>query len=389
MVRGLGAIAIAALTAVWSFLAWFGVGLGQAASPLAVQLPFNEATAARRQLLSVISPLSRARRDELATIALRRAPLSPQPLTYLALVAERAGDEAKAQRLLDLVKSQGWHDEAVQRILYNWDVSGGDHAIALQHAEALLRQGLAADDLTADFASRSADTRFRSDLVSVLEKQGGWADRWTSLNAPGLDDGTLAALFASSRFRAARSAESLAAVASHLVQTGRARLAWRLAHGQTGLQPIRLDWLAEADFPASVVFAWQVPPTYAVQQEEGSRQVLRRQNSVGGGAVQLRFGLEPGRYRLAFPGIDPATASAWRAAIACNANPAPGVAPVGPQLDFAVDQACQLQVLSILADRGATSALPAPLLQRLGDWSMASGRTPIGQSETTTRNMRQ
>lgn len=366
MVRGFVAVAITALLGVWSFLAWFGVGLAQAGSPLAADLPFNQATTGQKQLLSGKSPLTKVQRDALALVALRRAPLSAQPLAYMALVAEQSGNEPKTQFLIQAAAQQGWHDEAVQRILYNWAASGNDHADALRHAEAMLRQGLAVEDLTKDFAVKSGDPRFRPALVAMLAKNGAWADRWAGLEALRLDDATLGALFSSLQFRQARSSQALTILAAQLVQTGRTRIGWQLAHGEQGTRPLRLDWQPETDFPASDVFGWQVPTSYALVQSDGPHQQIKRQDAAPSEPLRLRLGLAPGRYAISFPGADPAAITAWRASFTCGTSGAAPVAPAGAAVELTVDEACEQQVLTVAADIAASSPLPAPVLQRLG-----------------------
>ncbi len=366
MVRSLAAIAITALLGGWSFLAWFGLGMAQAGSPLAVRLPFNQATTAQRQLLSDASILTKAQRDNLAVLAIRRAPLSAQPLAYLALVAEQQGEEARTQFLIESARPLGWHDEAVQRILYNWAASGNDQADALRRAEALLRQGLAFEDLTADFARKSGDARFRAALVSMLSKQGAWADRWAGLEGPRLDDVTLTELSGSQQFRQTRSRESLTILAAQLVQTGRTRIAWRLAHGPQAAGPLRLDWQPEADFPASAVFSWQVPASYAVVDTAGGQQI-KRQDAARAEPARLRMGLAPGRYRVSFPGMEPDAATGWKASFTCTSRDATAPLPVDTFIDLAVAESCEQQGLFIVSDPGTPSALPAPVLQRLGD----------------------
>ncbi|MCW1401071.1 hypothetical protein OKA06_01535 [Novosphingobium sp. MW5] len=367
MVRSLIAAAVTGFLGVWSFLAWSGLGMAQAGSPFAAEMPFNQATAAQRQLLSGTFMLTTEQRTELAQVALRRAPLSAQPLAFMALLAEQAGNEPKTQSLIEAAAQQGWHDEAVQRILYNWAASGNDHVTALRHAEAMLRQGLAAEDLTADFARKAGDPGFRSALVAMLSKKGAWADRWAGLEAPRLDNSTLAALFASPQFRKERSDQSLTILASELVDTGRARLAWRLAHGGDSSRPLRLDWQPETDFPARDVFAWQVPTGYTVVLDEGAQQQIKRQDASSPEPVRLRLGLEPGRYRIAFIGADPAAKASWRAGFACDQARAAPVQPVASVIELTVDQSCQQQSLLIAADTGAGSPLPPPVLQRLED----------------------
>lgn len=367
MFRGLIAAAITALFAAWSFFAWLGLGLAQASSPLAADMPFNQATAAKRQLLTATSPLSKEERERLAMVALSRAPLSAQPLAYLALVAEQAGKEARTEFLIDAVKPLGWHDEAVQRILYNWAASGSDHAEALRHAEAMLRQNLAVQDLTGDFARKSADPQFRAALVAMLSKDGAWADRWTGMEAQKLDDASLTALVASPRFRRARSAQSLSTLAAGLVQQGRARIAWQLAHGNGGAGPIRLDWQPETSFPASDVFAWQIPSSYALAQDDAGRQQLRRQDAVPAEPLRLRLGLAPGRYRVTFPGADAAALNAWKAGLTCGPAAPPPTVPIGSGTELVVDAACQQQSFSVAAEAGAVSPLPAPIVQRIGE----------------------
>lgn len=365
MVRSLIAASITVLLAGWSFLAWSGLGMAMAGSPLAADMPFNQATAAQRQVLSDSSQLTMEQRGDLARVALQRAPLSAQPLAFLALLAEQAGNEARTELLIKAASQQGWHDEAVQRILYNWAASGNDHAAALRHAEAMLRQGLAAEDLTADFARKASDPQFRSQLATMLSKKGAWADRWAELEGTKLDDGTLTALFASPQFRNERSAQSLTVLASHLVEAGRTRLAWRLAHGEQGPRPLRLDWQSETDFPARDVFAWKIPAGYTTVLDEGARQQVKRQDATSPEPLRLRLGLAPGRYRIGFPGADAVALTSWKAGFACKTTGAAPVITVGSTIELPVDQACQQQVLVIAADIGAGSSLPSPELQRL------------------------
>lgn len=367
MFRALAAVAITALLSGWSFLAWFSLGMAQAGSPLAASLPFNQATTAQRQLLSGDPALTKAQRDELALLALRRAPLSPQPLTYLALVAEQSGEERKTEHLIEAVKALGWHDEAVQRILYNWAASGNDHPAALRHAEALLRQGLAAEDLTSDFVRKSGDARFRAAMVVMLSPKGMWADRWAALQGPRLDDLSLSELFASPGFRQGRSSEALTILAAQLVQTGRTRVAWQLAHGQQGAAPLRLDWIPEIDFPASAVFSWQIPASYAIVDAGDASARLKRQEAAPGEPARLRLGLAAGRYRIAFPAGDQTAHPGWNAGFSCDARNPGSPSPIASAIDISVDQACGQQMLFVTADVGTATMLPSPVLQRLGN----------------------
>lgn len=367
MFRGLIAVAITALLGAWSFLAWFGLGLAQAGSPLAVELPFNQATAARRQLMSGSSPLTKEQRDELALVALRRAPLSAQPLAYLALLAEQAGKEGSTRFLIDAARLQGWHDEAVQRILYNWAASGNDNAQALLRAEAMLRQNLASEDLTRDFARKGTDPVFRAAMVAMVSKDGAWADSWAGFEAPKLDDASLGALVTSPQFRQARSAQSLSILAAELVRAGRARLAWKLAHGDPGSRPLRLDWQPAADFPASDVFGWQIPASYVLVQDDAAHQQVRRQDAAPAQPLRILLGLTPGRYKVSFPGAGAAAMAGWRGGLTCGSAAAAPATPAGTDMVFTVDAACQQQVLSIAADIGVSAPLPAPVVQRLGD----------------------
>ncbi|WP_310534815.1 hypothetical protein [Novosphingobium sp.] len=340
--------------------------MAQAGPPLAVKLPFNQATMAQRQLLTGDSKLTKAQRDDLAVLAIRRAPLSAQPLAYLALVAEQQGKEARTQFLLEAARPLGWHDGAVQRILYDRAASDNNQTDALRRAEALLRQGLAFEDLTADFARKSGDARFRAALVAMLSKQGAWADRWAGLEGPHLDDVTLTELSASPQFRQVRSRESLTIFAAQLAQTGRTRIAWRLAHGPQAGGPLRLDWQPEADFPASAVFSWQLPASYPVVDTAGGQQI-KRQDAAPAEPARLRMGLAPGRYRISFPDIKAGAATGWRVGFTCSTRDAPALIPVNSSVDLAIAQSCEQQVLFIVSDPGTPSALPAPVLQRLGD----------------------
>lgn len=367
MVRSLAAVAIAALLGGWSFLAWFSLGMAQANSPLAARMPFNQASTAQRQLLIGNPELTKAQRGELALLALRRAPLSAQPLAYLALLAEEAGDERKTEHLIDAAKGLGWHDEAVQRILYNWAASESDHAATLRHAEAMLRQGLAEEDLTSDFARKSADANFRAAMVAMLSGKGMWANRWAALEAPRLDNRSLGDLFASEPFRRNRSAESLTILASQLVQSGRTRLAWQLAHARRANGPIYLDWAPETDFPASAVFSWQLPGSHTIAEAGEGKPQLKRQDAVPGDPAHLRLGLAPGRYRITFAQGSQTGFPGWNTGFSCGAERPRGFSPVVGPVDITVDPACDQQTLFVISDVGTASMLPPPLVQRLGD----------------------
>jgi hypothetical protein len=367
MVRNLAAVAIAAVLSGWSFLAWFSLGMAQANSPLAASMPFNQASTAQRQLLIGNLELTKAQREQLALVAVRRAPLSAQPLAYLALVAEEAGDERKTERLIESAKGLGWHDEAVQRILYNWAASGSDHAATLRHAEAMLRQGLAEEDLTSDFVRKSGDANFRAAMVAMLSQKGMWANRWAALEAPRLDNRSLGDLFASQQFRRNRSSESLTILASQLVHSGRTRLAWQLAHGPQASGPIHLDWLPETDFPASAVFSWQLPGSHTVAEAGEGKLQLKRQDAVPGDPARLRLGLAPGRYRITFAQGGQTGFPGWKAGFACGTDRPGSLSPVVAAIDISVDPACEQQTLFVNSDVGTASMLPPPILHRLGN----------------------
>jgi tetratricopeptide (TPR) repeat protein len=92
---------------------------------------------AQKELLKADGNLDLAR--EWAQRALRTHPLNARALTLLGLVAEREGDQTKAERLIRISGARTWRDETTAEWLFNAEIRRRDYPAALVYADALLR----------------------------------------------------------------------------------------------------------------------------------------------------------------------------------------------------------------------------------------------------------
>jgi hypothetical protein len=154
---------------------------------------------AQKELVGQNGNLDFAR--EWAQRALRSKPLDSRALTLLGLIAERKGDEKRADALMQIAGARTWRDHEAQAWLFNRDVRRGDYAQALAHADAIMRidyqplaeffpvlaaltvDGRAFEALT-DFLATSPPWRtwFLSQLSTRLANRARLTELYTALN---------------------------------------------------------------------------------------------------------------------------------------------------------------------------------------------------------------
>src|SRR6516165_2831736 len=112
---------------------------------------------------------------EWAQRALRASPLNARALTLLGLIAERNGDQKKADALMRIASARTWRDEITQPWLFNRDVGLGDYREALMHADAMMRMY---DEEQTEFFPRLAaftiDPRAFEAMIAFLATSPPW-----------------------------------------------------------------------------------------------------------------------------------------------------------------------------------------------------------------------
>jgi hypothetical protein len=121
-----------------------GLSLARSDPQAAISLIADEPAALDRivqqELLDQNSDLESAR--ERAQHVLRTNPLDARALTLLGLIAERKGDQNRADALMQIAGGRTWRDRESQAWLFNRDVRRGEYSHALRHGDAILRANL-------------------------------------------------------------------------------------------------------------------------------------------------------------------------------------------------------------------------------------------------------
>ncbi|MFZ0846186.1 MAG: hypothetical protein WAM62_10370, partial [Pseudolabrys sp.] len=136
--------------------------------------------------------------ENLAKRALRSDPLDERALAILGLIAERHGDQARADRLLRLSGQRSWRDTATQAWLVNRDIQTGKFEEALTHVDALLRVDWQVMEQTFPVLSAfTIDNRTFNVLANLLAANPPWRPDFLSrLSAQAPDTGRLTQLYA-------------------------------------------------------------------------------------------------------------------------------------------------------------------------------------------------
>ena len=178
---GLGSVVCAVLVALW--IGWSIVAktaamdlarsLPDAALGFVADQPVALIGRAQQELAKPDANLNSAR--EWAQRALRSSPLNARALTLLGLIAERKGDQKKADALMRIASARTWRDQITQPWLFNRDVGRGDYRDALMHADAMMRMY---DEEQAEFfpklAAFTIDPRAFESLIAFLATSPPW-----------------------------------------------------------------------------------------------------------------------------------------------------------------------------------------------------------------------
>lgn len=296
--------------------------------------------------------------------ALRNSPVAGEALTTLALHARAQGKQAAAARLLDLSGRMGWHDETGRRQLFNLAVSRGDADNALYHADALLRQGRAREELFASLNAAMGDPRLRRAIAPYVIRAEGWPQDWLALHGAKLPDAALTDLL-STRARALKGLDraTAAPILVGLVGAGRLAMAasvWQLVTDGGGRSAGPLAW-SSVDDRQLTPFDWTLPGGLAIND---AGALIAPENGESVVAKRL-LALPPGRYRLSFTGTPPA---GWRWSFGCGAGGGVPVEPLRASVVVSVAQGCPVQHLSFspsTLNAAGVSPLGAPTLERL------------------------
>jgi hypothetical protein len=118
---------------------------------------------------------------EWARHAFRVSPLNFHAVSLLGLVAEREGDQKKAEALMRIAGAQTWRDQTANEWLLNNEAHRGDYAQALPYADALLRiQANFEGELFPVLASFTVDPRAFEALTSFLATAPPWRNWFLS-----------------------------------------------------------------------------------------------------------------------------------------------------------------------------------------------------------------
>ncbi len=310
----------------------------QAGEPWSAHGPANMAQAASRLLFYSTKPGLDPIKEELARKALERRPLTPAAVTFLAV----NNTEGRSRDLFSVAARLGWQDQAAQRALYNDASSRGYFGLAMDRAEALLRQDMSKQQLSSAFGEAVRDPGYRSHFVTMLGVRETWADRYLLAYGSGLPDDVLVELFAARSSKGSRD-RLIGTVAARLLEE-------RRLSAFAGLRSLAMQdesaipaW-RDSDIPRE--FGWQLGNGYAA---DGDTDALRRTSVPGERPAFLLTALPPGRYELIVPGGEAGTLARWRWGIACIGDPARADTRFPSRTDFTVPSGCPVQTLSIAA----------------------------------------
>lgn len=321
---------------------------------LASRLPGNAPLLARAQLpqLGDLAPTPETR--AIAVAALETAPLSSPALTHLAIHARYANDAAGAGRLLAITAATGWHDELAQRELFNAAIRRNDAAGAVRHAEALLRQRKARDELFATFDRGVLIPPFRKALAAAMAGPTVWPIDYLTSRGARLPDEVLIELAAARAGKAPLERTIAGPLVVDLLRAGRldgaARL-WRMAGGVTAAGPLAWD-LPSGDEPGSAPFGWSLGEGYRIDFTDDRLTV---ESPAPDARASRVVALLPGRWRLV-PGGE---TEGWRWSFGCVTSAADPFRPLARGVEFEVAADCPLQRISLSAAApGGMTAVP-------------------------------
>ena len=250
----------------------------------------------------------------LAERALRSNPLDARALSVLGLIAEREGDEARAEELMRLSGARTWRDTTTQGWLLKRDIQRGDFDQALSHVDALLRTNPAVLEQSVPLlVAFTLDQRTLNALSRLLAANPPWrAGALAQLSAHVSDGARLVQLYAALKVgQHPPAATELKPYLDRLIRDGRladAYQSWResLPPQQRNKEAL----LYNGDFAAPIdglPFNWLLTPAQGM-----NIQIVGSPGKESGRAVQLLFSgarvgpmtvaqlmlLPPGEYRF-------------------------------------------------------------------------------------------
>lgn len=363
---------VAGLAGLAAAFATFAISLGDVLTAYdrpaeALALPLNRTMPAWRILAADRGKPETAAMRALAERSLAASPVAAVPLTWLALAEQARGNRDRSRRLLALSATTGWQDQVAQRQLYNLAVSRGDFASAMRHADALLRQGHAHEELFDRFDIGLARLAFRRAMADIVMTSPAWPRDYLAGHGARIDDEGLAALLdARVRRDGALRRDIAVPLIVGLLAAGRdgaAAEAWRRVRGADGLAGGPLAWRDGATVSPAGAFDWQLPDGFRI--EGGDDGVLLAGFDAPATPVRRMLALAPGRWRVVPARLD-AVAGDWQWSLSCRG------AAEGPWLSFSggaaamVAPACPVQVLSLRRTITPEDAsLPLLLVARL------------------------
>jgi hypothetical protein len=127
---------------------------------------------AQQELAEPDGKLDSAR--EWAQRALRASPLNAHAVSLLGLIAEREGNQKKAEALMRIAAARTWRDQTIDEWLLNNEAHRGDYTHALPYADALLRISNFQPELFPVLASFTVDPRAFEALTTFLATAPPW-----------------------------------------------------------------------------------------------------------------------------------------------------------------------------------------------------------------------
>jgi hypothetical protein len=330
-------------------------------APQAARLPRNNVLPAEAMLAGLDSGESTRQAQAGAREALRSSPLSGGALAYLATQEAPQGGADHRIRLRAIAGKVGWHGEWSQRRLYNAALAAGDAGAALRHAEALLRQQYARDELFAQFVRGMDVPGFRSELIKAVARSPHWPRQFLVQRGAELDDAALLELAsARAESQGGLDRQLAAPLLTRLVSLGRLEAAATISRLIPGdPRPGVLAWPDELAMNAPTPFDWNLPPSYAVDRSEGARLVADK--VLPGEFARRLIVLPPGEYRLLAPASE-----GWLWGTGCAGGTVVPNRPLSANASFTAPPDCPLIALVLApANTGTTEQLGEVSLKRL------------------------
>jgi hypothetical protein len=300
-----------------------------------------------------------------AAHAVNAMPMRPEPITLMALIAQREGRYQAAGEMVAAIGLLGWRYPGAQLLILESARRQGNAAAAILRADALLRQNAAPPEtlfpIMRDLAHRPDGLGM---LVDRLSAAPNW--RWSFLEGlvairPADYPVHLAVLNALRSTEAPPTAKEIARFSQKLVADGRFADAERLggASSDGGQAATRLDTGSPFDFTTANATGVTTEP-----MTDGRGFTVSTQGSAAGVVARRLALVSAGPHRLrATVGTDGGYARALRWSVECASAKIPvelGVAearPGGVAIPLTIPEGCAVIRINLIIDHlGADAA---------------------------------